>query len=335
MKKPLILTGWPISEFEETNLGDLQAVFFFHFTWGKLPSPAELAAHFGPRTDQGPRQGDHWSDFASRWNLSKAKRFRDLSLAEFCQQYEIVELWFDTRPRAQLQLIWLLDYFRSYPKTAARLKLRLLTGDMIGVRPGGFAKWRPPLVDVTKQELVTASAAWKAYRASTPEACFGLLKKDLSALSLLRPVLLDLLAELPSASTGLGATEMRMLELIGRGFSLTNALFHLWDLRQTRVFDEWEIGYLLDGLALGPKPAIAGLDEELRTISRENLRDRQTAYHRSELSLTKFGKSILAHKKDFSRYNPIDRWWGSTRLTNDRLWRWDPVLTAPSKGLMA
>jgi hypothetical protein len=203
---------------------------------------------------------------------------------------------------------------------------------MIAIRPGGYGKWRPPLVDVTKQELVTASAAWKAYRAPTPEACFGLLKRILSVLPLLRPVLLDLLAELPSASTGLGATEMRMLELIGRGFSLTNALFHLTSLRQTRVFSEWELGYLLDGLAFGPKPAITGLADELRTIKRENLGDRQTAYRRSELTLTKFGRSVLAHKEDFSRHNPIDRWWGGTRLTNDRLWRWGLILTAPAKG---
>jgi hypothetical protein len=46
----------------------------------------------------------------------------------------------------------------------------------------------------------------------------------------------------------------------------------------------------------------------------------------------RFGKSILAHKEDFSRHNPIDRWWGGTRLIDDRLWRWDPVLTAPAKG---
>ena len=28
---------------------------------------------------------------------------------------------------------------------------------------------------------------------------------------------------------------------------------------------------------------------------------------------------------DFSRHNPIHRWWGGTELTNDRLWRWDAV----------
>ena len=58
----------------------------------------------------------------------------------------------------------------------------------------------------------------KAYRATTPEACFDLLSKDLSALPLLKPALINLLNELPSSSTGLGATEMRMLELIARGY---------------------------------------------------------------------------------------------------------------------
>jgi hypothetical protein len=261
--------------------------------------------------------------------LSKAKYFRDLSLAEFCQQYESVELWFDTRPEAQLQLIWLLDYFSSYPKILARLKLRLLTQDMIWVRPGGFAKWRPPLVDVTKQELATASAAWKAYRASTPEACFGLLKKDLSALSLLRPVLLDLLAELPSASTGLGATEMRMLEMIGRGFSLTNALFHLESLRQTCVFSEWEKRYLLDGFAFSRSLLLLDL---MKSCAQSNEKIWEIVIRPTSVANFRFGKSILAHKEDFSRHNPIDCWWGGTRLIDDRLWRWDPVLTAPAKG---
>jgi hypothetical protein len=50
---------------------------------------------------------------------------------------------------------------------------------------------------------------------------------------------------------------------------------------------------------------------------------------RSRLSLTEFGRDVVAHEADFSRHNPIDRWWGGTHLTNDRLWCYDPVLTAP------
>jgi len=140
---------------------------------------------------------------------------------------------------------------------------------------------------------------------------------------------LALLEELPSSRTGLGATEMRFLELIARGYFRTNGLFYLRGLRQRYVFSEWEMGFLLEGLAHGPKPAVAGLDDELRTLSRENYRDRETAYRRSELTLTEFGKSVLAHEDDFSRHNPIDRWWGGTRLTNDRMWHWAPVLIAP------
>lgn len=86
---------------------------------------------------------------------------------------------------------------------------------------------------------------------------------------------------------------------------------------------------MLDGLAFGPVPAVVGLDAELRTLSRENLGDRHTAYLRSDLSLTEFGKAVVAHKEDFSQHNPIDRWWGGTHLTNDRLWRWNPTLVKP------
>jgi hypothetical protein len=324
--KPLILTGWLAPEFTESEFADLAVNFFFRFGWGQLPSPDELATYLGPHTSD-VEPGHHWSDFATRWDQSENQIRGTLSLAEFCQQYENVELWFDTRPNAQLQLIWLLDHFRSYPETIARLKFRLVDLEMIGLDRLG--KWRPPVVNITEMELETASAAWRAYRAPTPEACFDLLGKDLSALPLLKPVLTDLLEELPSSSTGLGASEMRMLELIARGYSLTNALFHLYQLRQTRIFGEWEYGYLLDGLAFGPKPAVAGLDLELRTLGRENLRDRHAAYLRSRLSLTEFGKAVLAHKEDFSRHNPIDRWWGGTHLTNDNLWRWNPALVAP------
>jgi hypothetical protein len=74
---------------------------------------------------------------------------------------------------------------------------------------------------------------------------------------------------------------------------------------------------------------VVGLDDELRVLDKENHAGRHAAFLRSRLSLTEFGKAILAHKEDFSRHNPIDRWWGGTRLTNDRLWRWNPTLLAP------
>jgi hypothetical protein len=61
-------------------------------------------------------------------------------------------------------------------------------------------------------------------------------------------------------------------------------------------------------------------------------RDRHGRYLSSQLSLTELGNAVLAQSDDFSRHNPIHRWWGGTELTNDRLWRWDPserTLVAP------
>ncbi|MEH2486742.1 hypothetical protein [Bradyrhizobium sp. AZCC 2230] len=256
---------------------------------------------------------------------------RNLPFAEFCERYDEIELWFDPNPEDQLQLIWLLDYLASCPQLLEKLRLRLLASDFFDVRIerlGNSASYIP-VVDVTANELATAKMAWQAYCAPTPEACADLVHKDLSALPMLRPALLDLLEELPSPLTGLGVTELRFLELIARGFTLTNALFHLRSLRGTRIFGEVESGRLLQGLAHGPKPAVAGLDDELRTIDLENHRDRHVAFLRSRLSLTEFGKAVLAHQEDFSRYNPIDRWWGGTHLTSDRLWRYGAVLTKP------
>jgi hypothetical protein len=323
----LILTGLSGTSLFRSDLADVVIPFTFRFVWGPLPSPDELATYIAMRSDKhGP--GKHWSDYVGRWPRATGAR-KDLGLLEFCQHFETVELWFDPDPNDQLQLVWLLDYFRFHPEIVARLRLRVIDFDLLGASHEELRRWQMPSIDVTKDELETASVSWQAYRATTPEACFDLLGRDLSALPLLRPALFDLLEELPSRATGLGATEMRLLELIARGYSLTNALFHLQTLRQRRVFKSLEIGYLLEGLAHGPRPAIVGLDDALRTLKTSNYRGRDEAYKRSQLSLTESGKAIVAHKEDFSRHNPIDRWWGGTRLTNDRLWRWDPILMAP------
>jgi len=323
----LILTGESGVSLVRSDLADAVIPFSFRFVWGPLPSPNELAIYLAARSDN-HAPGTHWSDYVGPWRPA-AKAHKDYGLLEFCQHCETVELWFDPAPNDQLQLVWLLDYFRSHPEIVARLRLRLVDFDLISASHEELGRWKMPVVDVTRDELETASMTWQAYRAPTPEACFDLLGRDLSALPLLNPALLDLLEELPSSATGLGATEMRLLELIARGYSLTNALFHLRGLRQRRVFNSSEIGSLVEGLAHGPRPAVAGLDDGLRTLKTSNYRGRDEAYKRSRLSLTESGKAIVAHKQDFSRHNPIDRWWGGTRLTNDHLWRWNPALMRP------
>jgi hypothetical protein len=327
----LIVTSSSGSSLTRSELIDADAtiMFPFRFVGGPLPSLDELARYVAARSERhGP--GEHWSNFVGLWRHGSKAR-RDLALFEFCKPYEVIELWFDPAPDDQLQLICWLDWFRSCPEIATRLKLRLVDFNLIMMDVEAPKEDRIPLVNVSRAHIETASMCWRAYRAPTPEPCFDQLHRDLSAFPLLRPALLDLIEELPSDVTGLGATEMRLLELVATGFMGTNMLFYLRGFRQRGVFSDWEIGSLLEGLAHGPRPALAGLDDELRVIDKENLRDRLKAYRRSRLTMTEFGKAVLAHEEDFSRHNPIDRWWGGTHLTNDRLWHFDPVLTKPQR----
>ena len=121
--KPLILTGCCTPEFTRSASPTWSLIFPFASFGGPLQSPDELADYLGARKPA-HRPGEHWSTFAARWGQSENRNHRDLGLADFCQHYETVELWFDTDPNAQLQLVWLLDHFRSHPKTLTRLKLR-------------------------------------------------------------------------------------------------------------------------------------------------------------------------------------------------------------------
>ncbi|MDH2345290.1 hypothetical protein [Bradyrhizobium sp. SSUT77] len=324
--KNLILTSSSGLSLMLADRADVVIPFFFRFVWGPLPSPHELATWVATRSDKhGP--GSHWSDDVAFPEAEEAGS--GLGLVDFCERYDAIELWFDPSPNDQLLLVWLLDYLRSYPEIVARLKLFIVTFDLLGADIEGLRSWAVRDVDVGQGELQAAFTAWHAYRASTPEACFDLLESDLSALPMFRRALLELLDELPSTTTGLGSSEMRLLALMARGYSSASSLFTRAGLGRPSIFQEFELGSLLEGLAQGSEPAVSGLDDQLPSLRGNHSQERLNAYHRSRPLLTAFGRAVLAYNEDFSRHNAIDRWWGGTRLTNDRLWRYGSVLTKP------
>jgi hypothetical protein len=119
--------------------------------------------------------------------------------------------------------------------------------------------------------------------------------------------------------TGLGATEYRMLELLSEGGPTRLAS----DARNERgVFEFREVESILDRLVYCWTPVVAGCPPDIE--KREHERARWERLLHSRLTMTDFGKEVLEHELDFSQYNAIDRWWGGTRLTPDRLWRWHP-----------
>lgn len=313
------------------GLADCVIPFGLGFVWGQLQSPGELDRWLAPGSAEREALGSHWLDNLRGKQLEEA-RGHGLGLIEFCTRFDVVELWSDPEPNSQLQLIWLLDYLRPHANVLSRLTLVQTSG--IADQPSKeAAAWRVHAVPIRDDHLETAAEAWAAWRAPTPETWFDLLARDMSALPYLRNTIIALLEELPMPGSGLGATEMRMLELIAAGYVHPYALFpgHMKP-NERRTFGYWEVGVLLDGLAHGPAPAVSGLDEGRFDLEMHEDADRHARYKRSRLTLTELGKAVVAKADDFSRSNPIHRWWGGTELTNDRLWRWNPgnrALIAP------
>jgi hypothetical protein len=312
---------------KEADKADLVIPVELRLVWGPLPSDDKLAALLATRTSQAP--GDHWLDTISPQRREKYG-IAGLGLHEVLARCETVELWMETDPNSQLVLIWLLDYLRSNAKDPREVVLRHVDATLADAEPKQLANWIFPGVPLTPDHLQAASVAWEAYRAPTPQAWFNLLNTNLSILPQLRRTVIAMLEELPGRATGLGASEIRMLELIAAGYIHPFRVFpHHRQRFQRRVFGYWEAGALLDRLALAPEPAVLGLAEWPFTLELHDSGSRYDRYKASELSLTPLGKAILAGTEDFTRHNPIDRWWGGTHLTNDTLWRWDPVLIAP------
>jgi len=308
------------------GLADLAVPIELRMVWGPPRSDAELAAFLAARMRQGP--DCHWLDSMPPWRLQKFG-MNDLGLIEVCELCETVELWMETEPNAQLVLIWLLDHLGARAKDLG-ITMRHVDVALGEAEPARLAKSNFMSVAITDDHLEIASLAWQAHRAPTPHAWYDLLSRDLSILPQLRKCVLEMLEELPGCTTGLGASERRILELISAGYEQPFDLFPHFKRRfQHRVFGYWEAGAILEKLALAPAPAVSGLAEWPFTLEMHNSPERYEHYKQSRLSLTELGKAILAGTEDFSRHNPIDRWWGGTHLTNDRLWRWDPVLLVP------
>jgi hypothetical protein len=306
------------------KLADCVVPFGFCFVWGRLPSASELEAFLSPRAaDQRVNTKAYWLDNLVGRQLEEARQ-QGLGFFEFCGRFDMIELWAGPTPNEQLQLVWLLDGLQRHLHLLPKSRL-VQTETLIGDH--SMEHWRGErleAVPIHAGHLETAAAAWSAWRMPTPVQWLDLLTRDSSVLPQLQSAVLALLEELPARATGLGATSMRLLELVVTGHVHPYELFP-GDQKPNdrRTFGYWAGGELLDELARCPAPAIAGLEEGPFDAGLHDNKQRHDRYKNSRLSLTSLGQAILAQTDDFSRHNPIHRWWGGTELTNDRLWRWD------------
>lgn len=121
MKRLILTTGDSGAGcLKSARIADVVIGIGFQFVWGPLPSDEKLATALSPRSMEHLSRGSHWLDNLTGKGLDDA-RARGLSLTDFCERFETVELWIDPVPNAQLILIWLLDWLRPHQKVVSRL----------------------------------------------------------------------------------------------------------------------------------------------------------------------------------------------------------------------
>jgi len=166
---------------------DMVVPLIFRFVSGPLPTSHHLQTYLTGGSFRGDPEV-RWSDLVAR-SPDTGLAHKELQLVWFCETYgvELIELWFDPSPNNQLQLVWILDYLRAEPYMAERLKLRLVDFDLLGADVAGLRERTVRALDVTERDFEVARMAWEAYRAPTPELCFGLLSRDFPGLPFLKP----------------------------------------------------------------------------------------------------------------------------------------------------
>jgi hypothetical protein len=343
MTRLILTTGYIYSKPDAADPPDLFLQFGHSFgrhlqrlVYGPPPTDAELDDQFDVRSEHRHHErGSHWLDFIPSQRLDRFE-VHGIGLAQLCSCFEEVELRIGPTANDQLELIWLLDYLRRRKAITPRLFL-CQVDPLIGLSTEELVAMDAPQIRITSAHADLASRAWQAFRSPTPQAWYDLLQEDLDVLPRLRETVLKLLVELPAPGTGLGSTEMGLLEWIHPGpprrlSVIINTLVYFNGYYRHTIFNYWETALLAEPLAFGPEPAITALNPELQTVELRNFRRRDEIHKESRPLLTEFGGAVLTGRADFSRHNPLHRWWGGTELTNANLWRWDPianVLIAP------
>jgi hypothetical protein len=236
-------------------------------------------------------------------------------------QFSDVTLWFEHDLYDQLQLLQVLDFLAGAAGLTRRCHL-IQTGSFIGAGEAHRLRMHLKLKQpVSAAQLDLAQAAWAAFCAPSPERWAALLRYDTTPLPFLRSAILRQLEEFPGLS-GLSRTEAFILRSVRRGIADPATLFAAYqDAEEARFMGDWSFYALLDSLASGAAPFIAGLKGGPYSPWFEE--GQRETYFGSQLRLTGLGVTTIDGKKDALAFRRLDRWMGGVHLSNDRCWRWD------------
>ena len=238
------------------GLADRVIPFCWRFVWGELKPENELDLFLSPRSAR--PDVSHCRPFHRR--LVQEAGNRDLGLVEFCERFETVELWVDPGPNAQLQMIWLLDHLRLRAKSLD-FTLRHVDIRLGETEPGVLPNWNFP---AGCHQRTIISKSQPSHGGLTGADATGVVRtpdQDLSILPSSEAALWNC-SKAPGRTPAWVGRKSRILELISAGYWHPFDVFpHYRQRFQRRVFGYWEVGAILERLALAPAPAVSGLAE--------------------------------------------------------------------------
>lgn len=222
--------------------------------------------------------------------------------------YDRVNLWFEHDLYDQACLIALLSAI------AYRPGLFLISTDsdpnhdrFIGfgqLSPAELAPYASRGVPVTEAMVECARETYHRYRTGDAAAIREIAEDPETQrhLPYLPGALQRHLQELPDETSGLSLTERLTLQALAEGAETPGQCFRTLMMESDPQPFLGDLLYWEDilRLATAPNPAVTPVPEDWRT----------------PVTLTAFGRALLAGEACWSAHNPVHRWWGGRLLTN-------------------
>ena len=250
------------------------------------------------------------------------------------ENYERIEIWLEHDLYDQLQLLDILDALEDTERETGVYLIQ--ADDYLGTQsPEDVLRFAENTQAVSLQMRHEAAQAWLFFRDGNCTALANFAKAlapGLSTLPWLGSALLRFLAELPDTTCGLGRTQRWCLEEGALTPLPAGKAFGAVAKREDAMFmGDLSFFRILDTLASAPTPAIAGLSGTLHDACHSD--EAYRAFAQSKVTLTDFGRALLAGDADFVTENGIDQWFGGYHALGNDPWRWDEAtqdLRAPA-----
>ena len=302
----------------------------------ELLSAAGLPAAIVPWRDilhEGPLRPDigleQLSDLRAAWLAERfGLDFTDVraefgardSIVRQQQRYQQIAVWVEHDLYDQLQLLQILAFFAAEERSKNLFVVQ--ADDFLGNQTAEtILRFGAAAQDVDRAMLGDAQRIWNELCAGTPQPIARRLDNVPDAFPFLGAALRRFLAELPAPGSGLSRTEALILEHVA-GYKVTpSQLFRMAISSEEAAFmGDWSFFRILEDLAFAREPLVAGLPGRFPATGDQSARER---YLNSPVDLTPLGVNVFSGRADNLATNPIDRWWGGTRLLGHSCWRWD------------